>query len=180
MLQKLIIFAFLLVPVMAFGQDGPSLRESGRELIINGFTVSDKVGNIDKFLSTEFRWNVMKSKDNKVSSVTFVPGVEFEYLEDSSGNNSLFFKRYSRLLWFKGYLTFRSDKNLSPYVGGAIGWDVETIKANTDDGVMSIQSNGPTVDLLTGVHFYPNRRIIVTTSMRVWRPSLNFGVGFTF
>lgn len=190
MLRKLMVFAFLFVPVAAFGQDISSSKRFSRELVLNSFTVSGKVDNIDRFFSIEFRWGVNdefnpgygedKKDDTEVTIARFVPGVEFEYLEDSTDNDIISFKRYSSLVWVKGYLDFRPKKRVRPYVGGAMGVDIETFKVNTNEGAASVDSAGVVLDFLSGVRFYPHRRVVLSVSTKVWRPSVNFGAGFTF
>jgi len=176
MFGKLLVFVFFLVPVMAFGQDNPSVN-SNYEFIVNGLTKSDKVDHVDRFFSVELRAGLNDPK------MVFSPGVEFEYLEDSASGENILLKRYSRLFWVKGYYTFRPEKRLKPYLGGAMGLDSETIKysspANGHETVVR-DSSGFVMDLLAGVHFYPHNRIVLTVSSKLWRPSLNFGAGFTF
>ena len=190
MKQKLMIFTFLLMPIAAFGQSNSTSDKPTHEFTVNIFTVSGRVDHIDHFFSTELRWGVNdKLNDIKVSyaeetrkltTTRFVPGFEFEYLEDSTKNETVSVKRYSRLVWLKGYLDFRAEKKLRPYVGGAVGWDIETVKVSTDNATESINNNGPTIDFLSGIHFYANKRVVLSVSTRAWRPSVNFGLGFTF
>jgi len=184
MLTKLMIFVLLLIPVVAFGQENVS---SGRhhELIVNSLTISDKIENVEHFFSVEFRWDAKEMPNTSFFSggekvARFVPGIELEYLKDSASGENIFFERYSRLIWLKGYLTFRTKNRVRPYVGGAVGWDVETINAGNGLNNISRTNNGPTADALAGVNFYPGKRFVLVASAKAWRPSLNFGAGFTF
>lgn len=190
MLRKLAALTFLLVlvPTVVLGQDNSSSNYPNRELIINGLTLSDKVGNVDRFLSAEFRWGVNDEPEvvlfhekNKKPTLRFVPGVEFEYLKGSAVNDDVLVRRYSELVWLKGYLTFKPKRKLRPYLGGAIGVDNEYIEANLGlETEVFIRNFGFRTDLLSGIHYYYHNKIVLSVATKLWRPSLNFGAGFTF
>lgn len=191
MFQKLAFLCILLVPALAFGQNAPTLaKKLNHEITFSNLSS----GNLDEYVSFEFRWNTNKpvpvEKENEkllIKSVRFVPGVEVEYFHDSANlQDGTKIDRYNHLTWLKGYVDFRPEKKIRPYIGLALGLYNGTAimgkssAANSNEAMGAARNIDFAMDFPIGIRFYPHQRLVMIVGAKFWRPSLNGGIGFNF
>ena len=192
MLRKLMILVFLLIPISVFGQDSlSSIKKPSREIVFSNFSSGDP----NDYISLEFRWGTNSlvpaekaGEKSLLGLVRLVPGVELEYFHDSANlaDGDMKVDRYNQLTWLKGYIVFRPEKTIRLHMGLAAGlYNGTAIMRNIsstseNEAIGAARNINFAFDVPIGLHFYPHRRVVITTTAKFWSPSLNCGFGFIF